>query len=296
MRETLLATLKLLVSIAIPLAAFLTGLRAAEAGHGWLWKRRPLLGRSLLAILVVVPVGTLVLLEILGPPDLVKNGLLVAILAVGIGPATALKRTKSAEERVPYEVGLNIALLVSSIVFLPLAETVHAWIFQHQIRLGPGQVAAVVLPRAVLPMALGVAVARLFPGTVGPVARYGGPLVNVVLLAVLLFALVVGWRAVMGVGIVGWLTSIAVAVMAVAVGHALGGPDRSTRAVLAAYSATRFPALALLLISMVPGGRRLLPTVLVYFLCSAVVVAGYGALLAARERRRHGPLPAPARA
>ena len=53
-----------------------------------------------------------------------KAGLAVAIVAVGIGPPAAFKRTRAAQELVPYEIDLNIILLVSSVAFMPLAKRI----------------------------------------------------------------------------------------------------------------------------------------------------------------------------
>jgi BASS family bile acid:Na+ symporter len=285
--------LKVLVSVAIPLAAFLTGLRVCRSDLGWLPKRPSLLARSLLATLVVVPIATVLLLQLLHVPELVRAGLTVMILAIGLGPPNALIRSRAADDRaISYELGLNLTLLVVSIGFLPLAVALHGAIFHHHLQLGAGQVASVVLFRELIPLALGIAVGRRYARQLEGLARHAGLFVNVVLLVVVVFALAATWRGLLGIGAAGWLASLAVALMAVVIGHALGGPDRETRGVLAAFSSVRFPALALLLVSVIPQGRRLIPVVLAYVIASAVVVAAYGAVTAARPRRVAAPVNA----
>jgi bile acid:Na+ symporter, BASS family len=288
--------LKVLASIAIPLAALLTGLRAASTDWLWLWKRPSLLWRSLLAILVLVPIGAVLLLDALGASDVVKNGVIAAVVAIGIGPAAALKQTKAGDERVPYEIGLDLTLLVLSIIYLPIMVTIHAALFHSHVQIGAGQVAGVVLSRALIPLGIGVLAARVFPRIVTPACRYGGFLVDALLLVVVLVALVAEWRPLLSIGGAGWLGCFAAAALAVLIGHLLGGPEPATRGVLAFFSATRFPALALLLVSAAPRGREILPAVLAYLIASIVVVAAYGAVLAARAKRRHAPVAAPANA
>src|SRR3954471_218743 len=74
MRETLLQALKIALGIAIPLASFSTGVRAANIDPLWLFRRRSLLVRSLLSIFVLVPLATVFLLTIIKAPQAVSAG------------------------------------------------------------------------------------------------------------------------------------------------------------------------------------------------------------------------------
>ena len=65
--------------------------------------------RSLLIILLVVPVGVVLLMEVLGTPDVVKAALTIAVISIGIGPPAAFKKATCAPEAVAYEVGLNLS-------------------------------------------------------------------------------------------------------------------------------------------------------------------------------------------
>ena len=80
MNPTLLTALKVLVEIAIPLASFATGLRAAYADAGWLARHPGLLARALLAILFVLPVGAAVFLHSIAISPTVRGGLTIAIV------------------------------------------------------------------------------------------------------------------------------------------------------------------------------------------------------------------------
>src|SRR5262245_38718809 len=92
MSERLLPLLKLLLAVGVPLASLATGLRASVPF--WLWRRPRLLGRALLAILIVVPVLAAILLEVLAPANVyVRAGVMISILSVGLGPADLLRRT-----------------------------------------------------------------------------------------------------------------------------------------------------------------------------------------------------------
>jgi bile acid:Na+ symporter, BASS family len=289
--------LKLLLTIFIPLASFLTGLRAAGTDWLWLWKRPGLLVRSLLAILVLVPVASVLLLQAMHASLIVKSGIIAAIFAIGLGPAAAFKRIKTAEETLPFEIGLDVTLLLLSVIFMPLAVAIYGAIFHNDISLAPGRVATVVLTKAIVPLCAGVLAARIFPKIIAPAHRYGGFIINGFLALVLITIIAVAWRELLGVGAAGWLACVAVVVLDIAIGHFMGGPDPApTRGVLASFSAMRFPALALLLVSVVPQGRPLVPVVAVYVIVSSILVMVYAAVMTTRERRHAPPVPAPANA
>ena len=290
-REHIHEILRIALGIAIPVASFATGLTAAGADPLWLPKHPRLWLRSLLIILVVVPVGVVLLMEALGTSDVVKAALTIAVISIGIGPPAAFKKAQSHKEVVAYEVGLNLTLLALALAYLPLVVAVHGAIFHHTVQLGVGQVAGVVLVKALIPMVLGVLAGRLFPRAVAPFAKYAAVLVQVVLLAVVVIALIATWRQLLGLGTT-WLLCLAIVIGEIAVGHLFGRKDPQTRGMLVAFSAMRFPALALLLAHAAPRGRQFIPVILAYVLCSFVLVAVYEGMTSRRKRGEHAPLPA----
>jgi hypothetical protein len=76
----------------------------------------------------------------------------------------------------------------------------------------------------------------------------------------------------------------------IVLGHLAGGADPDSRRMLVAFSAVRFPALALLLASVARRGRELIPVILVYVLTSVILVGIYSAAMSRRERRHRPPL------
>ena len=83
-----------------------------------------------------------------------------------------------------------------------------------------------------------------------------------------------------------WAALTALAAGAVTLGHLNGGPLPSTRRVLAAFCALRFPALALALGTLSQEPERITPIVLAYVVVSAVAVTVY---LGIARRRGHAP-------
>ncbi len=282
MREALFDAFKVVVSVVIPLAGLAAGLRVATLDPLWLLKRPALLLRSLLAIFVLVPLGAVIFLEAIGASALVETGLIVAILAVGIGPPAVLKHTR--DPNAAYEVELNVVLMALAILFVPAAVAILGMYFQVDLRLGASRVAEVVLTRALIPMLVGVLVARLVPGVAARLVRVATTVVHVALVLVVAVALAATWRSLFALGARAWITSAAIALWALAVGHLCGGPERSSRRGLALLSTMRFPGMALLIASITPLGRQVVPVVLSYVVASAVLMALYGVVTSERRR------------
>lgn len=294
----LLHIFEILVGIAIPLAAFVAGLRATQPL--WLWHHRGLLWRSLFVILCVVPVVAIALVEWLAPDDLaLRVGIAVTVLCIGIGPLDLMKDASSRDDAAAFEIGLDMVLLALAIVYIPLAVALHGLVFAHSFSISGWLIARVVLAQGLVPFLIGLGVARLWPRACRLAERYAERFINTVLLVVVLVALIVGFKGLVGVGARAWLTSLLIAAVALGIGHALGGPTPVTRTVLAITSAIRFPALALLIVSLVPNGARFIPPILVFVISSGVLSAIYRAAMTRRQRTApsgpHAPLSAGAR-
>jgi BASS family bile acid:Na+ symporter len=216
----------------------------------------------------------------------VRAGLIVATLAVGIGPPASMNRMGPTAPTAREALELNIVVLAISLVFVPLAFALVAAMFHRNLSIGVGAVAKVVLGRALIPLLLGLGAARLFPrfsASRGPLLM---KIVNIALLVLVAVALLVGWREMFSIGGVGWIVCAAAVVGSLLIGHLLGGPDPGSRSVVAAASAMRFPALALALATATPAGRRLLPVVLDYAVLALLSVVLYGAIIGRWQRRR----------
>jgi len=288
MRAVIQDVFSVLVALLVPLASFSTGLLAPHRGQGetTLLRRPAQLLRDLLAILIVVPAWVLALVLVLPVSALIRGGLLISTLAVGIGPMAAMKRMGPSALAAREALELNIVVLIISLAFVPLAFALLAALFHRDVALGVGTVAKVVLVKALIPLLLGLGAARLFPRF----AAARGPLlmkiVNIALLVLVALALVIAWRRMIAIGGVGWVVCAAAAVGSLIIGHLLGGPDPSSRAVVAAASVMRFPALALVLALATPAGKRLLPVVLAYVVLALLSVTVYGAIMSRAQRRK----------
>lgn len=288
MRAVIQDVFRVLLAVLIPLASFSTGVLAPRPGRGEtrLWRRPGQLLRDLLAILVVVPGWVLALVLIAPVTPLVRGGLIIATLAVGIGPVAGMKRMGPAAPSAREALDLNIIVLVVSLAFVPLTFALLATLIHRDVHLGVGAVAKVVLGRALVPLLLGLGVARLSPRFAASVGPWLMKIVNIALVVLVFAALAVTWKQLAAIGAVGWIVCAVAVVGSLIIGHLLGGPDPSSRGVVAAASVMRFPALALALASVTTAGRGLVPVVLVYVVLAVLAVSVYGAVVGRWRRRR----------
>jgi BASS family bile acid:Na+ symporter len=285
MRALIGELLKVLLAVLIPLASFATGI-APRTSTKRLWHRPRELTWALLAVLVAVPLWVVVLVKLLPLSPMVRGGLLVATLSVGIGPVAGMKRMSGVNRAASDALDLNLVVLVLSMLYVPIAFVAVAALFGVSVPLGLLPVAKVVLGRALVPLLIGVGLAQAKPAWAAHAAAPLAKILNAALLVIVVVALAALWNELGRVGSAGWLAAVAAAAGAIVIGHLLGGPDPITRGVVAVASVMRFPALSLTLASALPEGKRFVPEVLVYVLVAFGATSLYGLLMGRKERRR----------
>jgi BASS family bile acid:Na+ symporter len=285
MKETLLEALQLAARVVVPLLAFAVGLGAGEARPLWLWKQRSLLLRSLAAVMLVVPALTVVVAKVLPLKPAVAAGLVVVTLS--IGPVMAIVKSRKGEPEDLFAFNLDVWLLVASLFYVPLAVSLLGLVLDRSLRFGLGEVARVVLPLQLVPLAAGALMGRRWPALARRLEPPLSRVANLAFAALVLLLLVPMLKQVFALGALNLAVVFAVALFAVAVGHALGGPAEGTRRVLATFTSMRFPALALSLATLSAAKHEVIPVVLAYLLFTVLILALYS--LAGRRLAPHAP-------
>jgi BASS family bile acid:Na+ symporter len=292
MRSAVHELFRVLILVLIPLASFATGLQAPPSGTKRLWERPPELIRALLAVMVLVPLWVLLLVKVLPLPMVVRGGMLIAALSVGIGPVAGMKKLVGTTPHASDALDLNLVVLILSIVFVPLAFGVFAAAMGRDLHLGYWPVAKVVLGRALVPLLLGIAAVRAAPAFAVKAGPLLAKIVDGGVLLLLAIVIATRWREMAAVGALGWLACLLATIGSAIIGHLVGGPDPETRAVDAVAATMRFPALALTLAAAVPQGKRAMPAVAAYVVVALLVATAYGLLTRRREKRRPRPVAA----
>lgn len=282
----------------IALAVLGLGLRATVGEATSLLRAPSQLGRAAAAMLIVVPVFAMFVARALE----LQPAVAIALVALALSPVPPIWPGKAlrAGGQQTYTIGLLVAVTVLSIVVAPAVLGVRARALSLPVRPAAAAVAAVALTTVLLPLFAGIGIRRLAPRAAAAAA---GPISTFAMVLLVLSALPVViqlWpvmTSLLGDGTL--LAMVAVALVALAAGHVLGGPSDEDRTVLALACASRHPGIAVTIAALAaPVERLALPAVVLYLLVSSVVGALY---VAWRKRRRHevpqrGLVSAPARA
>lgn len=231
------------------------------------------LARALFAALVAGPAIALGVVRMLDLERWVEVG--IVLMAISPGAPVALRRSLAAGGHRAFAPLLQIALALLAIVSMPLSIAALNLLYAGHAAIAPLQLARQVFFAQLLPLCLGMACRAALPGAsqrLEPqLARIAGLLM--VLLAVL--ALIDAWQVVFDAGPRVALAIAVVTLLALATGHALGGPEPATRTATAISSALRNPGLALIVATLNAASPVVTRTVLAYLFVSAIAIVPY---------------------
>jgi BASS family bile acid:Na+ symporter len=282
--------LRALAIVFLTSAMLSLGLQTTRGEIQEVMQDRRLVGRALLANLVIVP--ALGLLIAFFAPLAREVKLALALLALAPGAPFGLQFMRKVKDSAAVAVGLALLLAVVSLVYTPVMAAVLLPL-EAPVRLPYGRIVAALLLYLALPLAAGLALHRRLPGLS---ARLGKPLF---LLATVAFVTLMilsgelkrqGLAQIDGIGIAAMLASIAGAML---IGWWLGGPSPGDRQVLAVGSSMRNVVIShLIAASAFPDGNVDV-VVMAFFalmvpanLLLTLGIAGYG-----KWQARHAPGP-----
>jgi BASS family bile acid:Na+ symporter len=264
----------LALQVSIVSIVFSFGLRATVDELLYLWRRPGLLLRSVLAVLIVMPIAAVVLTRVF---DL-RNTVEIALVTLAISPMPPLlpRREIKAGGRQPYALALMATMAALAVVVDPLLLEILSWFYRRPLGIAPGVIGRIVLITVFLPLLVGVAVRAWRPGVAERLAGLVGR-AGTVLLALAILALLAGaWRALwaaVGDGTI--LAMVAFVGIGLLVGHLLGRPEPDHSAVLALSTASRHPAIALSIASANFPDERFGGTILLYLMVGGLGVIPY---------------------
>ena len=265
------AAILLVLKLSIVALIFGIGLGSTPADFGYLWRRPALLFRSLLAMYVAVPLAALAAVKWLVLPIPVKTAILVLAVSAG-APLLPKKLIRLGRESYVFSLVVTSSLL--AVVTVPAWLLVLAPLFGRESAVEPGAVALVIAKAFLAPLVLGMLLRW-------PLSRVAERLSDLILKAGGILLLVAGLSLlathVRLLAEIGWLPLVSLAgltAVALAIGHALGGPNPDDRTALAVVCGTRHVGIAMLAASAVPGPRTI-ALVLAYLVASAAVSIPY---------------------
>ncbi len=242
--------------------------------------RRPqLLLRSLLAVIVLVPVVVGLLLWLLELPSAIAAGL--AVLAAAPGAPLTYKRTEMAGGDLTYSASLQLTLALLAVVVAPLILAIFNALFKIVgDPITPFHVARQVAEVTFLPVIIGLLIQRLAPHlaeAIGNTVRMLANFLFIMLSVTLIFLIALAPDLRMMLNLCGLATGaiIVMVTISLAIGHILGGPSREQRSVLAIASVARNVGLALFIAGRWDNGQNIIPTLLTYLILGALLGVAY---------------------
>jgi bile acid:Na+ symporter, BASS family len=267
------------VTLTIFSLMFAIGLTHSFEQLTFLWSRPALLLRSLLAVIILVPVAVGLLLRLFDLPPAVVTGL--AVLAAAPGAPLMIKRAEMAGGASSYAASLQLTLALLAVVVTPLVLAILGSFFELVTeRVTPFEVARQVGQVTFLPVIIGLLIRHISPGIAGRIARPVRVIANV--LFILLFFLVAvllvvapDLRTMLWLGGLPTAVIIILAGASLAIGHLLSGPPQEQRSVLAIASIARNVGLALFIANLSDYGQLFIPTLLTYMLLGTLLAVPY---------------------
>lgn len=276
--------------VSLALSVFSYGLQAQRGQDVRFVLARPrLLLLSLLAMFVVTPVAALFVVEYLDVPLAAK--IAVVALSFSMIPPLLPQKLVDAGGQGTYAIGLVIAVAVLAPVGIPLLVDFLGRVMGRGYQVGVGSVVVLVLKLVLAPLLAGIAVGALLPRVTRRIRASAPRVASLITLVALVVLLVLvapaAWRLVTGPGGL-WVVVAAVGftVLALGVGHLMGGPDGDHATVLALCCASRHPALALTIASTNYPRESVAAAVIVVQLVSGVLTPMY---LNRRRASREAP-------
>jgi bile acid:Na+ symporter, BASS family len=263
----------LALQLSIVCIVFSLGLMSTMADLLFLWRRPVLLLRSLVAMLVVMPVAAIGLTQWLDA----RNTSEIALIAMAISPMPPLlpRREVKAGGLHPYAVSLLATLALLAIVTIPLSVELLAAYSGRPLTSSPSAVARLAFISVLLPLGAGIGI-RAWTTIAERLVRPASQLGTLLLVIGSVLLLSGTWRGIWGVVGDGTLMMVAAFVaVGLVVGRLLGGPDARQATVLGLSTACRHPAITLSIASANFPGERFETTVLVYLLVGLVVLTPY---------------------
>lgn len=265
------AALLLLIKASVFGMVLAIGMRARWADVLYLWHRPGLLIRSLLAMYVLVPLVAFALVKLLPMTLSTKAALLVLAASAG-APLLPRKLAKVGEGA--YALSLVVISSFLATIVVPAWVALFAAHFGVASEIRVLEVAKIIAVSFFLPLVLGMAINKRLPILNTYLANRVLRIAEIILLLSILTLLALHWQVLLQVQLPGMLALITMLILAIALGHGLGGPFAEDRNVLAIACATRHLGVAIVMAADFPGVKTVV-LLIAYILTSAMISALY---------------------
>lgn len=272
---TIAELIPILINVSIALVVLGLGLGASLGDAAHLLRHPGLLVRSILSMNVAMPVFATLLVMLFDLHPAIK----VTVVALALSPVPPfLPRTEIKAGGVSaYVVSLLVITALLSVVVVPLGSGLIERAFSIDGTLPLFNIGWSLAVTVTLPLIIGMIVHDAAPGLAQRVAHAISTIGMVLLVVAFLPVVVTQWGMIWSMVGNGTLVVLTVfALVGLAVGHILGGPEPADRVVLALSTASRHPGVAIAVASAyLPHQGAVLSVVLWHLVLGAVLSGPY---------------------
>lgn len=271
--------LKTLIPLALKVSIFLTvlavGLKTSPRNSTYMFRHPGALARSLLPMIIAMPVVAVILVLAFDLNPAVK----IALVALSLSPIPPFlpKKILKAGGREDYTIGLLAAVSVVSIFLIPAALAILDRLFPVSLQISAATIFPIVLSTVLAPLALGAAIHALAPAFAGKAAGPVGVVATVLLILGVVPVLFGSFGAILSLVGDGTLVAMTVFCLAgLAVGHLSGQRESGKQVVLAFCTASRHPGVAIAIAAAnFPGQHEAPLAILLYMAVSGILSSLY---------------------
>jgi predicted Na+-dependent transporter len=232
--------------LALTLAKFGFGSEITWGDVRFLKGKPALLGRSVLAALVLVPLAYFIVIRLVQPSLPVAVAL--SILAASPAVPLAIGMVRKAGGNISYSASLKFVTAVLAVVTTPVTIAILSQAFGFEAQARPLFVAAIVFFFVILPIGAGILVRERVPGLAG-FAQFAHKIGFPILLVVVVLILATSYRGLLETDLQSYLAIILAVGAGYAVAHFLAPRPSDMKISLAMEAGTRNFGLSLMIIS-----------------------------------------------
>ena len=239
------------------------------------WKQSGFVFRAQMAVSVLIPALTLVLLWLIHPPNAVIVGLI--LLAAAPGAPLLTKRVQMAGGSFNYGASLQVTLSLSAVLITPLILGISGLIFPvATATVDSLQIAKQIAVVQLLPLSIGLGMRQVGSEIADEISDFLTITANTLFVVLAIFLLILSLDLIPNLGTVPIVLILTIASLSLSIGHLLGGPASETRSTVAIACIARNVGLALY-IAILNQQTQAIPVILSYLILAALVAFPYSA-------------------
>ena len=267
-----------IIKIGLPLVVmgtmFTQGLRLKLGGGLATFKDRPLvILRSLVVVIVLVPIVALAIILLFKPP----SGTIVALAILAASPAATfqLRNIYKKGGYAGYLQALHLSLALLAIITVPAVLDLLSEALGFQAEVSVFQVSKTVVQAVLLPVVVGMVFGAVFPTVAGRIEPSLSRIFEIGLVAVALLLVIGTYSLLLKMDAWSYVVMIIFIVVNIGLGHVLGPRDAQERTTLAIESGERNTGLAMTIGVLNFSAERALPVLIPYIFLFAVITTIY---------------------